>query len=314
MRALLFDGTLRVVADYPRPELQPGAALVRITLAGVCRTDLEIVRGYAGFRGVLGHELVGVVAACDDPAWLGRRVTAEINIPCHACPTCRRGDGIHCPHRTALGIRGRDGAFADYCLIPIANLHAVPDTVSDEQAVFTEPLAAALAILQRHPIAPSHRVVLVGDGKLGLLVSQVVRLTGCDLLLVGHHAEKLALARSWGVAGVLERDVPEGREWDYVVECSGSSTGLALAVRLVRPRGTIVLKSTFHGETSLDLSSLVVDEVTLAGSRCGPFAPALRLLAQGLVEPAPLISGVFPLSEAVAALRPVLLKHLIKPS
>ena len=317
MRALVCDHGLRYAPAYPEPALPSGEALVRVRLAGICNTDLELVRGYMGFQGVLGHEFVGEVVQVPDPAWLGKRVVGDINAACYACETCRAGRHTHCPHRTTLGIFRRDGAFADFLRLPLPNLYPVPDVVTDEQAVFIEPLAAACEILEQVTIRPTDRVVVLGDGKLGLLVAAVLRLTGADLRLVGRHPPKLAIAAAWGVAAQNGADdLPAG--WaDVVVECTGSSTGFALARKLLRPRGTLVLKSTYHGDLPVDMSALVVDEITLIGSRCGPFAPALRLLESGLVDPTPLISDQYALSDGEAAfaraVAPGVLKVLLKP-
>ncbi|MEI6181032.1 MAG: alcohol dehydrogenase catalytic domain-containing protein [Chloroflexales bacterium] len=298
MDALLFDGTLRFTHDYPEPRLLPGEALIRTHLAGVCNTDLEITYGYMGFHGVLGHEFVGTVVACADQGWIGRRVVGEINAACLVCATCRRGDPTHCPQRTTLGIDRRDGAMAELVSLPIACLHAVPEHVPDEAAVFVEPLAAALEILDQHFVRPTERVAVIGDGKLGALIVQVLRLTGCDVTLVGRHPER------WGLyQGVrcTTADTLSDERFDFVVDCTGQPAGLATARSLVRPRGRLLLKSTFHAPSNLDLTMLVVDEVQLLGSRCGPFAPALRLLERGLIETAPLISARYPLAEGLAA-------------
>lgn len=317
MRALLFDGSLRFDPNYPRPEPPTGEALVRVRLAGVCATDRELARGYMGFRGVLGHEFVGEVVQAADPSWLGRRVVGDINAACYRCPTCLAGRHTHCPQRTTLGIMGRDGAFADYLCLPLPNLHVVPAHVSDEQAVFVEPLAAACQILERVAIRPTDRVIVVGDGKLGLLVAAVLRLTGADLLLIGRHRHKLAIAQSWGVATALNAEAIADRQADVVVECSGHPASFALARRLLRPAGTLVMKSTYHGQLEVDISALVVDEITVVGSRCGPFAPALRLLAAGLVDPTPLITACYGLAEGEAAFARAAeagtLKVLLKP-
>jgi len=315
MKALYYDGErLRYVQHYPDPLPTPGEALVRVRLAGVCNTDLEVLRGYADFQGILGHEFVGVVEACEDASWVGQRVVGEINISCGECALCQRGLPTHCLQRKVLGIRGRDGAFAERLVLPLRNLHRVPPSVPDDRAVFVEPLAAALEVLEQVHIGPRDRAVVLGDGKLGLLVVQVLRLTGCDLGLVGHHPEHLALAARWGVRTWLEEDALPTLA-DVVVECTGSPGGFARARSLLRPRGTLVLKSTYAGRVEADLSSLVVDEITLVGSRCGPFSAALRLLERGLVEVAPLVSHIFPLEEGVQALeaarRPGVLKVLI---
>ena len=316
MRALVYDGQLRLVHDYPQPALVAGEALIRIKLAGICNTDLEITRGYMGFHGVLGHEFVGVVERCADAAWLGQRVVGEINCYCGTCPTCLAGNPTHCPQRTTLGIGGRDGALADYCVLPVCNLHRVPENVSDEDAVFTEPLAAALEILEQAHIRPTQHVIVLGDGKLGLLVAQVMRLSGCDLLVVGRHRDKLALLEQQGIP--TRHASEEMKEMaDVVIDCTGQPQGFATARAMVRPRGTLVLKSTFHDQNEVNLTSIVVDEVTLVGSRCGPFAPALRLLAMGLVDVQPLILATYPLEQSLAAFERArgkgALKVLVRP-
>lgn len=300
MYALLYDGALRLADNHPLPSRPPGEALIRTTLAGVCNTDIEITRGYMGFRGVLGHEFVGVVEQADDPAWVGRRVVGEINAACRACPACRRGDESHCPNRTTLGIDRRDGAMAEYCTLPLSCLHEVPASVSDEAAVFVEPLAAAVEIVDQSHIRPSERVAVVGDGKLGAMIVQVLRLTGCDLTLVGRHPERWELYRRQGVRCLHTGDVG-GEQFDVVVDCTGQPAGLATARRLTRPRGRLVLKSTFAAPSDLNLSALVVDEIQLIGSRCGPFAPALRLLERGLIETDALIGGRYPLQAGLEA-------------
>lgn len=323
MRALLLDAKLELVEDYPMPEPPPGEALIRVNVAAVCNTDLELVKGYHQFRGIPGHEFVGVVErAPGAEAWEGRRVVGEINAACGTCPTCRANrpstsSGLsptHCPNRTTLGIRNRDGAFAEYLTLPIVNLHHVPDAIPDEVAVFTEPLAAACEIVQQVHVRPTDRVIVVGDGKLGLLCAQVLALTGCDLTVVGHHPEKLEIVARQGIPTVLgDRTIEEGA--DVVVEATGHPGGYAAARRLVRPRGTVVLKSTYHASLEVNLTEVVVDEITLVGSRCGPFAPALRLLERGLVEVVPLIQARYPLSEVLTAFghaaQPGVLKVLV---
>jgi alcohol dehydrogenase len=319
MRALLCDNGLRYDPAYPDPVPPPGEALIRVRLAGICNTDLELVRGYLGFRGVLGHEFVGEVVQASDPAWLGRRVVGDINAACRRqqCEACNSGRHTHCPHRTTLGIAGRNGAFADYLVLPQANLVPVPESVPDASAVFAEPLAAACEVLEQIRIAPTDRVVVLGDGKLGLLVAAVLRLTGAELTLVGRNRDKLAIAEGWGVQVRLAADPLPAHTVDVVVECTGSPRGFDAARRLLRPRGTLVLKSTYHGALSVDMSGLVVDEITLLGSRCGPFAPALRLLTAGLVDPRGLISETFTLGQAAAAFahaaEPGVLKILLAP-
>ena len=295
MRALVFDGTLRYRADHPRPVPAPGEAVVAVTLAGICNTDLEIVKGYMGFAGVPGHEFVGVVEQCEDSGWVGRRVVGEINCPA----TAWHGPPNHCPERTVLGIVGRDGAFADYLSLPVANLHAVPDPVSDEQAVYTEPLAAALRIPEEIHIRPTDRIAVLGDGKLGQLCARVLARMGASVLAVGRHRDKLALLDGFAVATMGPEDLPERGDFDVVVEATGSADGLTTALRLVRPQGTVVLKSTVADGAPLNLSPAVVDEVRIIGSRCGPFAPALALLPHMRVEN--MTTEVFPLEEGLAA-------------
>ena len=316
MRALLLDRGLRIAEDYLTPEPLPGEALIRVSIAGICNTDLELIQGYMQFRGIPGHEFVGVVEqAPGAEEWVDRRVVGEINAACGDCPTCQAGRPTHCPHRTTLGIAGRDGAFAEYLVLPVRNLHPVPDSLPDEVAVFTEPLAAACEILQQVHVHPADRVIVLGDGKLGLLCAQVLALTGCDLLVVGRHREKLDIAAQWGIRTAQEDGAIEAAA-DVVVEATGRPEGYAAARRLVRPRGTVVLKSTYHGALAADLTTAVVDEVTLVGSRCGPFAPALRLLERRLVDVLPLIHARYPLAEARTAFdhtaRPGTLKVLVE--
>lgn len=318
MRALRFDGQLRFVTDAPRPRRE-GESLVRVLLAGICRTDIEITRGYAGFRGILGHEFVGVVEASSNPQLIGRRVVGEINVGCGHCAWCRRSDPRHCPSRTTLGIRGRDGAFAEFLSLPAENLFPIPETLADEVAVFTEPLAAAAEILEQITIEPEDQVVILGDGKLGLLIAQVVRLTGCQPTLIGKHKHKLAIARRRDLhtLSLDEASRLPPQHTDCVIEATGSPTGLELALRLVRPRGRIVLKSTYHGQQMLDLTPLVVDEITMLGSRCGRFPRALELLTTGQVEVVDLVSDIWPLEAGVQAFseaqRPGALKVLLRP-
>lgn len=317
MRALTIGEDLRLDPNYPEPTAAGQEALIRVRLAGICNTDLELVRGYMQYAGVLGHEFVGEVLQASDPAWLGKRVVGDINAACGVCQTCRAGRRTHCPDRTTLGIFRRDGALADLLLLPQANLYEVPAAVPDEMAVFVEPLAAACEILEQVHISPSDSVVVLGDGKLGLLVAAVLRLSGARLTLVGRHLQKLAIAAKWGVHVQLGDAEYREERADVVVECSGSPSGFEAARRIVRPRGTLVLKSTYADPLTLDMSALVVDEVTIVGSRCGPFAPALRLLEGGWVDPRPLISAEYSLDQGEEALRfaasPGVLKVLVRP-
>jgi alcohol dehydrogenase len=300
MLALVFDRTLRVETNRPLPRRE-GEALVRVRSSGVCATDLEILKGYMGFRGVLGHEWVGVVAEADDRTWIGRRVVGEINVACGQCSLCRRNLPTHCTERTVLGISGRDGAFAEYLSLPLRNLHRVPDALSDGQAVFTEPLAAACAILEQVSVRPTDRVAVLGAGRLGQLCARVLALTGAEVTAVARHPAKLERLP----VGIrrLTADRTDARDpLDVVVECTGSACGLELASRLVRPRGTVVLKTTVGSTHTIDLAPWVIREITVVGSRCGPFASALRLMEQGLVDPSALIDEQFPLAEGPAAI------------
>src|SRR5918911_1761337 len=284
-----------------------GEALVRVRVAGVCNTDVEIVRGYAGFEGTLGHEFVGEVveAPGGHEALAGRRVVGEINAGCGRCELCRAGDPRHCPERTVLGIVGRDGAFAEYLSLPAANLLPVPEEVSDERAVFTEPLAAACGITERVSIEEGARVAVIGDGKLGLLCAQALRaLTRSSVTLVGRHDSKLQIAARRGVETVRAEELSAAmrRTFDFVVEASGSPEGFRAALELLRPRGTLVLKSTFHGATEIATAPVVVDEIQIVGSRCGRFRPALELLRRGDVDVDSLVHEELPLSEGVSAM------------
>ncbi|MEM7409691.1 MAG: alcohol dehydrogenase catalytic domain-containing protein [Myxococcota bacterium] len=300
MLALTLDGNTTRVEERPPPEPGEGEALVRVAWAGVCNTDLELARGYMGFQGVLGHEFVGQVEAGPD-GWRGRRVVGEINFACGRCDACARGLGRHCPTRRVMGIQDADGALAEYVAVPVANLHAVPDTVSDTQAVFTEPLAAAFEILEQVTVEPGASCVVLGDGKLGLLVAQVLASAGADVLAVGHHPEKLALLEARGIRSRLARDwSPEPT--DLVVEATGSAAGFRAAIAATRPRGTLVLKSTVADEIATDLAPLVIHEIQVVGSRCGPFAPALEALRDGRVDVEPLIHARLPLARANEAL------------
>lgn len=309
----LENRTLRLRDDLP--ELQPplGEALVRVRLAGICGTDLELLAGYYPYRGVPGHEFVGEVAL-GPRELMGRRVVGEINAVCGACAACVDGRRTHCERRTVLGIVDRHGAFAESLLLPVENLHVVPDHVPDDVAVFTEPLAAALEIQEQISLGPGARVVVIGDGRLGQMIGMSLALTGCELLVVGRHEAKLALLAARGIATAHADAVSAGR-FDVAVECTGNPSGFELARKALRPRGTLVMKSTYAGRLNVDVSSLVVDEITLVGSRCGPFAPALQLLEAGTIDPRPLIAARYPLREALAAFeqarKPGVLKVLL---
>lgn len=322
MKALRFENGELLLAETAPPQ-RAGEALVRVTLAGICNTDLEVVRGYAGFNGTLGHEFVGVVEASPDKSQIGRRVVGEINIGCNQCQLCQSGDPRHCLNRTALGIHNRDGAFAEFLTLPPQNLFVVPDNVSDRQAVFTEPLAAACEILDQVKINPAHRVAVIGDGKLGQLIARVLATTGCELILIGKHFDKLELAAKAGIktlrvgTGSSSNLTLDYKAFDFVVEASGSAGGLQLALDLVKARGAVILKSTFHGgAVPVDTTRIVVDEISLIGSRCGRFESALALLKAGKVDVEPLIAAEFKLGDGVAAMtaaaKPGTLKVLLK--
>ncbi|GAB4412191.1 MAG: alcohol dehydrogenase catalytic domain-containing protein [Anaerolineae bacterium] len=314
IKAIVFDRALQIV-ERPVPSPDAGEALIRLRLGGICNTDLELMQGYHNFHGTLGHEFVGEVI--DGPAeWLGLRVVGEINVGCGTCDWCQRGIPEHCRQRRVLGIHNYDGAFAEVFRLPLANLHPVPRALPDDVAVFAEPLAAACQTLECCHIRPGDRVVLLGAGKLGLLTAQVLRLTGCDLAVVARHARQKELLAGWGIRTMRREDLADGTA-DVVVDCTGVPQGLADAMQLVRARGTIVLKSTYASPAPLDLSPLAVNEIALVGSRCGPFAAALRLLEEGLVDVQPLIEGRYALTDAPAAFvhaaRPGALKVLLVP-
>ncbi len=335
MKALRYEQHQLKVSDVASPATG-GEALVRVTLSGVCNTDLEIARGYAGFEGTLGHEFVGVVEALSETRPSGRvhsenptsltvgslapgtRVVGEINAGCGRCRLCLTGDSRHCANRTVLGIVGRDGAHAEFLTLPIVNLLPVPDEIPDTQAVFTEPLAAACGILERASITNESHVAVIGDGKLGLLCAQVIATTGARLTLIGKHRNKLHLAERRGIeTSLVDEAKTRAREFDVVIEASGSPTGFDVALELLRPRGVLVLKSTFHGATELNAARIVVDEISVVGSRCGRFAPALDLLKQHKIDVENLISEELPLADGVRAMaraaEPGVMKVLLRP-
>lgn len=297
----MTSGGPRFEAEHPLAD-RPGEARIRLRLGGICATDLELVRGYMDFRGVLGHEWVGTVEESPDPAWVGRRVVGDINCPCRRCPTCAAGRPTHCPNRSVLGIVGRDGAFSEHFWLPVENLHAVPDGVPDEAAVFAEPLAAACRVTEQIHVRPSAVVVVLGVGRLGQCCARVLALTGARVFGVSRSPQRLELLPP-SVAPVRLEDADSLVGADIVVDCTGAADGLALATRLVRPGGSIVLKTTIHDPAGVSPIPWVIDEIQLIGSRCGPMAPALRLMASGQVDLRPLISARFPLRDGVAALQ-----------
>ena len=318
MKALVITspGTIEL-KDLPTPA-RAGDCLIRVRNAGICGTDLQILEGYAEFTGVPGHEFVGVVeqAPAADAAWVGKRVVGEINIGCHHCDWCARGIKEHCDNRNVVGIRQHDGAFAEYLTLPAVNLHEVPDSMDDETAVFAEPVAAACRIFEQMTVDPHARVAVVGDGRMGLLVAQVLKTAAPDVTVLGRHDSKLAIARALGLAAARSDDTPSpaGR-FDVVVDVTGRPEGLRRALEIVKPRGTVIMKSTFHGEAPISTWPVVVDEVTLIGSRCGPFRPALDLLASGAVKVKPLISRVARLDDYESAFAEArrALKVLLQP-
>ena len=314
VRAVVFEDRLAVMRR-PAPQPRPGEALIALRLAGICNTDLELMRGYQDFSGTLGHEFVGTVLE-GPPEWVGRRVVGEINVTCGECDMCQRGMRTHCRNRSVLGIQSYDGAFADVFRLPVDNLWAVPDSVPDELAVFTEPLAAACQVLEAVHIEPQARVVVIGAGKLGMLVAQVMRLTAADLVVVVRRERQRALLAGWGIGAVALEDLEPGHA-DVVIDCTGSEQGFSTALDLVRSRGTIVLKSTYHGLATADMTRIAVNELRVIGSRCGPFGAALRLLEAGLVDPAPMIEARYSLDDAGRALEhaaePGVFKVLLVP-
>lgn len=313
MKALWLENNRIDLRDVEQPN-GSNEALIRVRKAGICSTDLELVKGYYPYTGILGHEFVGEVVAAADASWIGQRVVGEINAVCNDCEQCLHGRSSHCERRTVLGIVNRHGTFAEYTQLPVANLHRVPDSVPDEMAVFTEPLAAALEIQEQVQISPIDRVLLVGAGRLGQLIAQTLALTGCDLRVVARYAHQQDLLKAHGIRTISEEEISPGR-WDLVVEATGSPGGFALARQAIRPRGILVLKSTYKGDVNINFSSIVVDEINIVGSRCGPFEPALDLLESRQVDPTGLITDEFKLEESLKAFeraaQPGMLKVLV---
>jgi threonine dehydrogenase-like Zn-dependent dehydrogenase len=313
MRAIVIDSGVSLRCDYPEPASAPGASVVRVRTAGICGTDLEIARGYMSYRGIPGHEFVGEVVDTTNSALHGRRVVGEINAACGRCRACLDGLGRHCPSRTVLGILGRDGAFANYLRLPDVNLIPIADSIPDEVAVFVEPLAAAYEIFEQIKIPRNHRVSVLGDGRLGALVAMTMKVEGYDVVIGGHHPERAARL---GLEIEPERELTE--RFDVVIDCTGASSGFARALELVRPRGTIILKSTAAASADLNLAPVVINEITVLGSRCGTFRPAIDALASGKLDPRPLISATFPLDDGLHALdeaaKPANFKILLKVS
>ncbi len=299
MQGLWLENNQISLREIPQPN-KLNEALIKVRKAGICSTDLELVKGYYPYTGILGHEFVGEVVDAPDSSWIGQRVAGEINAVCGKCEACLDGRPTHCENRTVLGIANRNGVFAEYTTLPLENLYRVPDSIPDDLAVFIEPLAAALEIQQQIQIRPTDRVLLVGAGRLGQLIAQTLALTGCDLQVVARHATQQRLLSARGIRLIAEENI-QPKKWDIVVEATGSPDGFDLARRAVRPRGTMVLKSTYKGEMSVNFSSIVVDEINIIGSRCGPFGPAVRLLENRGVDPGILISGQYKLKDSLKA-------------
>jgi threonine dehydrogenase-like Zn-dependent dehydrogenase len=315
MQALWLEDQKIQIRDVQKPN-KPAEALIRVRKAGICSTDLELVKGYYPYAGIPGHEFVGDVVDAPDKSWIGQHVVGEINAVCGACEACNNGRPTHCENRTVLGIINRDGVFAEYTTLPLKNLRCVPDSVPDDAAVFTEPLAAALEIQQQIQIKPTDRVLLIGAGRLGQLIAQTLTLNVCDLHVVARHKHQQQLLRARGIRLIIEDEI-QPRKWDIVVEATGSPDGFNLGQRAVRPRGTILLKSTYKGDVNINFSSIVVDEITVLGSRCGPFEPALRLMENRAVDPTALITAQYKLGEALKAFEQAaqsgVLKILLNP-
>lgn len=299
MQALQWDGTALTVRDVPVPDRAPGEVLVRLSRAGICNTDLEIIRGYYSFNGTLGHEFVGTIAAADDAALVGKRIVTDINNACHACVQCDIGQPHHCLNRSALGIKNKDGAFAQYLTTPAENLVMVPDTLTDDRAVFAEPLAAALEIQEQVDFSSLHEAAVIGDGKLGLLITLSLLQSGIAVTLVGHHPER---ARLKGLEGITFCETLPSQAFPVVIEATGSPSGFADAMNLTAPRGTLVLKSTYKDPLNFNPGPVVVNEITLVGSRCGPMDKAIAMMVSGAINPAVLIEESYPLEEGIRAI------------
>lgn len=315
MRALVFDNTLTFQPRRPEPAAGSGDTLVRVKQAGICATDLEITKGYMGFRGVLGHEFVGEVVHSADRKLLGQRVVGEINVVCGRCDLCLSGLSSHCRNRSVLGILNRDGAFAEYVRLPAVNLHVVPSSIDDDSATFIEPLAAAYQVLKQVNFDGRKWVTVLGDGRLGLLVAQVLREADCKVRVIGRHPSKMALCEKWSIRARPLADIAPRHDQDVVVDCTGSAAGFELALEMVRPRGTVVLKTTAAAGKPLNLAPVVIDEINIVGSRCGPFREAIRGLAEKRIDVTSLIHRRMKLEQGVEAMdlagRPGVLKVIL---
>lgn len=301
MKAVVFDNGLKLDNNYPMPVPQKGEALIKVNTIGICNTDYEITLGYMGYKGILGHEFTGVVEKAENKDLIGKRVVGEINCGCGQCDWCAQGLERHCFNRSTLGIWQREGCFAEYVCLPEKNLLAIPDNVTDEEAVFVEPLAAALEILEQVHIPPYKRVIVLGDGKLGLIIALALNAAGLDITLVGKHEEKLNIAKAEGVKTELLNNLKIEKAYDFVVEATGSITGFETSLALTKPRGTLILKSTIAASKEFNLAPIVIDEITVLGSRCGQFAPALRMLEQKRIDVKPLISDIYAIDDSIEA-------------
>lgn len=303
MKAIVFDNELKFVEDYPVPKPEKDEALIKVHMAGICNTDIEITKGYMGFKGIIGHEFVGVVEKIDSSkqGLLGKKVVGEINCGCGVCKYCLKGLRNHCYKRKVLGILNKDGAFAEYITLPLENLHKVPENISDEEAVFTEPLAAAFEVSRQIKIRPEDKILVMGDGKLGLLISFVMKLFNPDLTLVGKHKNKLRIAKKQNTKTIFLDDLNIRKSYDIVIDSTGSANGFDMALGLVKPRGIVVLKSTVAEGMPINLAPVVVDEITVIGSRCGPFKPALEALSKRQINVSPLITKIFKFDKAAEA-------------
>ncbi|MDD3238414.1 MAG: alcohol dehydrogenase catalytic domain-containing protein [Candidatus Gastranaerophilales bacterium] len=303
MKAIVFDGELKLDRNYKIPEPKEGEALVKVVLAGICNTDYEITKGYMGYNGILGHEFVGIVEKINDKdkSLLGKRVVGEINLGCNNCEWCAKDLQRHCPNRSTLGIWQKDGCFAEYVTMPLSNLIEVPENVPNEEAVFVEPLAAGLEILEQLHIPPYKKVMVLGDGKLGLTTAIALTSAGLDVTLVGKHQNKLDIAKEQNVKTKLLADLTEGNIYDVVVEATGSLSGFETSIASVKPRGILVLKSTIAASKEFNFAPIVINEITVLGSRCGQFKPALRFLEQKKIDFKPFVSGIYDMDDALEA-------------
>ena len=317
MKALVYNNGLKLDKNYPNPDVKDNEVLIKTTIVGICNTDYEITKGYMGYQGVLGHEFVGIVekvGANVDKSWMGKRVVGEINLACNDCNWCHRSLQRHCPNRQTLGIYKKDGCFSEYFTLPYQNILEVKDSISDEIAVFTEPLAAAYEIIEQVHFKPNDRVAVVGDGKLGLCISTIFNAMNIDFTHIGKHADKLELSKKMGAKTKLlsEIDNNDIKSYDVVVEATGSTGGFETSANLTKPRGILVLKSTITAKEGLNLSGIVVDEITIIGSRCGQFKPVLRLMEKGRIDTKPLISGIYSVDDFEEAFKKNSDKNSIK--